>query len=105
MIAIWDLFPRNIRKSLQSGSFHFHLLNSTQHAARKLHTWSRYNHPNIMPLLRLAVFRDRIGMVATWMKHGGLPDYLQAVSGVNQFNMCVQICKGLLYLIMSHRSL
>ncbi|CAE6507503.1 unnamed protein product [Rhizoctonia solani] len=69
-----------------------------KHAARELHTWSRCKHPNIMPLLGLAVFRDRIGMVAIWMKHGNLPEYLKVVSGVNRYNMCVQICEGLSYL-------
>ncbi|KAH7322185.1 kinase-like domain-containing protein [Rhizoctonia solani] len=69
-----------------------------KHAARELHTWSRCKHPNIMPLLGLAVFRDRIGMVATWMKHGNLTEYLKVVSGVSRYNMCVQICEGLSYL-------
>ncbi|CAE6495540.1 unnamed protein product [Rhizoctonia solani] len=71
---------------------------AVKHAARELHTWSRCNHPNVMPLLGLAVFRDRIGMVAMWMKHGNLPEYLKIVSGVNRYSMCVQICEGLSYL-------
>ncbi|KAF8700003.1 Protein tyrosine kinase, partial [Rhizoctonia solani] len=69
-----------------------------KHAARELHTWSRCNHPNIMPLLGLAVFRDRIGMVAYWMENGNLPEYLKRVSGVNRLDMCAQICEGLSYL-------
>ncbi|CAE6450814.1 unnamed protein product [Rhizoctonia solani] len=69
-----------------------------KHAARELHTWSRCGHPNIMPLLGLAVFRGRIGMVAHWMKHGNLPEYLKVMPGVNRYSMCVQICEGLSYL-------
>ncbi|KAG8733307.1 hypothetical protein FRC11_007279 [Ceratobasidium sp. 423] len=69
-----------------------------KHAALELNTWSRCNHPNIMPLLGLAVFRDRIGMVAPWMNNGNLPNYLKKVPGVNRHNMCVQICEGLSYL-------
>ncbi|KAG8729973.1 hypothetical protein FRC11_007615, partial [Ceratobasidium sp. 423] len=66
-----------------------------KHAARELHTWGRCKHPNVMPLLGLAIFRDRIGMVAPWMGHGSLPRYLDGVPGVNRFNLCVQICEGL----------
>ncbi|CAE6469551.1 unnamed protein product [Rhizoctonia solani] len=69
-----------------------------KHAARELYTWNRCKHPNIMPLLGLAVFRDRIGMVAPWMNNGNLPKYLKRVPGVNRYNMCVQICEGLSYL-------
>ena len=46
-----------------------------QHAARELYTWNKCSHPNIMPLLGLAVFRDRIGMVAPWMENGTLRSY------------------------------
>ncbi|CAE6453895.1 unnamed protein product [Rhizoctonia solani] len=78
--------------SISQGSKHL------KHAARELHTWSRCSHPNIMPLLGLAVFRDRIGMVAYWMKHGNLPEYLKMMPGANRYSMCVQICEGLSYL-------
>ncbi|KDN34284.1 hypothetical protein RSAG8_12624, partial [Rhizoctonia solani AG-8 WAC10335] len=38
-----------------------------KHAARELHTWSKCRHPNIVPLLGLAVFRGWIGMVSPWL--------------------------------------
>ncbi|KDN45861.1 hypothetical protein RSAG8_04694, partial [Rhizoctonia solani AG-8 WAC10335] len=69
-----------------------------KHAARELHTWVKCKHPNVIPLLGLAIFRDRIGMVAPWMGHGTLPHYLKKVPGANRFNMCVQICEALSYL-------
>ncbi|CAE7080578.1 unnamed protein product [Rhizoctonia solani] len=82
--------------SISQGSKHL------KQAARELHTWSRCSHPNIMPLLGLAVFRDRIGMVAFWMEHGNLPEYLKVVPGVNRYDMCAQICEGLSYLHQIH---
>ncbi|CAE7092110.1 unnamed protein product [Rhizoctonia solani] len=69
-----------------------------KHAARELHTWSRCRHPNVIPLLGLAIFRDRIGMVSPWMMYGSLPRYLMETSGVDRLNMCIQICEGLTYL-------
>ncbi|CAE6433404.1 unnamed protein product [Rhizoctonia solani] len=67
-------------------------------AAREISTWGRCRHPNVIPLLGLAIFRDRIGMVAPWMGNGSLPLYLRNVPGANRFNMCVQIGEGLSYL-------
>ncbi|CAE6376989.1 unnamed protein product [Rhizoctonia solani] len=67
-------------------------------AAIELHTWNRCSHPNIMPLLGLTVFRERIGMASLWMKHGNLPRYLKEEPNVNRLNMCAQICEGLTYL-------
>ncbi|KAH7322186.1 kinase-like domain-containing protein [Rhizoctonia solani] len=73
-------------------------LKHLKHAARELHTWSRCRHPNVIPLLGLAIFRDRIGMVSPWMAYGNLPRYLTSEPGVNRLNMCIQICEGLSYL-------
>ncbi|KAG8733305.1 Adaptor for signal transduction [Ceratobasidium sp. 423] len=56
-------------------------------AARELHTWSKCSHPNVMPLLGLAIFRGRIGMIAPWMTHGNLPRYLESTPGVDRLNM------------------
>ncbi|CAE6495549.1 unnamed protein product [Rhizoctonia solani] len=67
-------------------------------AARELHTWSKCRHPNVIPLLGLAIFRGRIGMVAPWMAHGNLPRYLEDTPGADRFKMCIQICEGLAYL-------
>ncbi|CAE6495559.1 unnamed protein product [Rhizoctonia solani] len=67
-------------------------------AARELHTWSKCRHPNVIPLLGLAIFRGRIGMIAPWMTHGNLPRYLESTPGVDRLNLCVQICEGLSYL-------
>ncbi|CAE6440078.1 unnamed protein product [Rhizoctonia solani] len=67
-------------------------------AARELHIWSKCNHPNVMPLLGLAVFRGRIGMVSPWLSNGNLPNYLETARGVNRHQLCVEICEGLSYL-------
>ncbi|CAE6440093.1 unnamed protein product [Rhizoctonia solani] len=72
--------------------------NHLRQAARELHTWSKCNHPNVMPLLGLAEFRGRIGMVSPWMWNGNLPCYLEKTKGVNRHHLCVQICEGLSYL-------
>ncbi|CAE6502262.1 unnamed protein product [Rhizoctonia solani] len=67
-------------------------------SARELHTWSKCRHPNVLPLLGLAEFRGRIGMVSPWMGQGSLLRYLNRIPGVDRCGLCVQICDGLSYL-------
>ncbi|CAE6517658.1 unnamed protein product [Rhizoctonia solani] len=69
-----------------------------KHAARELHTWSKCEHPNVLPLLGFALFRSGIGMVSPWMDQGTLPHYLERMPGVNRCGLCAQICDGLSYL-------
>ncbi|KAG9088031.1 hypothetical protein FS749_002484 [Ceratobasidium sp. UAMH 11750] len=69
-----------------------------KHAARELHTWAKCEHPNVLKLLGLAVFRDQIGMVAPWMGNGSLPGYLSREPNTDRLLICVQISDGLAYL-------
>ncbi|KAF8755442.1 GAT domain [Rhizoctonia solani] len=69
-----------------------------KHAARELYAWSQCNHPNVIPLLGLAIFRNRIGMLSPWMGQGNLPRYLQTVPDADRLHMCIQICEALSYL-------
>ncbi|KAG8689636.1 hypothetical protein FRC08_010840 [Ceratobasidium sp. 394] len=69
-----------------------------KHAARELHTWTKCEHPNVLKLLGLAVFRDQIGMVAPWMGNGSLPSYLSREPNTDRLLICVQISDGLAYL-------
>ncbi|KAH7322150.1 kinase-like domain-containing protein [Rhizoctonia solani] len=69
-----------------------------RHAARELYTWSKCSHPNVLRLLGLATFRNRIGMVSPWMKNGTLTQYVRANPNANRHNLCVRICEGLSYL-------
>ncbi|QRV95923.1 Tyrosine kinase family catalytic domain protein [Ceratobasidium sp. AG-Ba] len=69
-----------------------------KHAARELYTWSKCRHPNVQPLLGLAMFRGFIGMIAEWESNGTMPEYLERHSDVDRCAMSTQITEGLLYL-------
>ncbi|KAG9087555.1 ATP binding [Ceratobasidium sp. UAMH 11750] len=69
-----------------------------KHAARELHTWAKCDHPNVLKLLGLAVFRDQIGMVSPWMGNGSLPSYLSREPNPDRLLICAQISDGLAYL-------
>ncbi|KAG8742889.1 hypothetical protein FRC10_000809 [Ceratobasidium sp. 414] len=45
-------------------------------AARELYAWSKCDHPNVLPLLGLAVFQEQIRMISLWLGNGSLPSYL-----------------------------
>ncbi|KAG8698679.1 hypothetical protein FRC08_005768, partial [Ceratobasidium sp. 394] len=67
-------------------------------AARELYTWSKCQHPNVLPLLGLAQVQDQIRMVSLWMENGSLPSYLAKHPSLNRCDMAIHVCNGLEYL-------
>ncbi|QRV92195.1 Serine/threonine-protein kinase [Ceratobasidium sp. AG-Ba] len=66
-----------------------------KHAAQELYAWSKCKHPNVQPLLGLAMFRGQVGMVAEWESNGSMPEYIEKHMDVDR---CVMIAEGLAYL-------
>ncbi|QRV89355.1 Tyrosine kinase domain protein [Ceratobasidium sp. AG-Ba] len=69
-----------------------------KHAAHELYAWSKCSHPNVTPLLGLAEFDGRIGMVSPWMKNGDLRHYLAENIAVDRLDLCSQIASAMAYL-------
>ncbi|KAG8711233.1 hypothetical protein FRC09_020707 [Ceratobasidium sp. 395] len=67
-------------------------------AARELDTWSRFEHKNIVKLLGLSQFRDRMAMVSPWMENGSLLQYIERNPGVDRYQLCTDISEGVAYL-------
>ncbi|KAF8608901.1 kinase-like protein [Ceratobasidium sp. AG-I] len=67
-------------------------------AARELHAWAKCNHPNVLKLIGLAIFRGQLGMVSLWMQNGSLPNYLSQNPDANRSGISAQISEGLAYL-------
>ncbi|QRV74673.1 Serine/threonine-protein kinase [Ceratobasidium sp. AG-Ba] len=72
-----------------------------KHAARELHTWSKCKHPNVVPLLGLAEFDNRIAMVSCWLENGDLRKYVNRNPAADRLSLCIQTAKGLEYLHLS----
>ncbi|CUA74880.1 Non-receptor tyrosine-protein kinase TYK2 [Homo sapiens] [Rhizoctonia solani] len=86
-------------KILRSSTQYFsEISENIQDAAREIHTWSKCNHPNVLPLYGLVTLHSRIGMVSPWMSKGTMPRYLKMNPEANRHNLCIQICEGLSYL-------
>ncbi|QRV92203.1 Tyrosine kinase family catalytic domain protein [Ceratobasidium sp. AG-Ba] len=69
-----------------------------KHAAQELYAWSKCKHPNVQPLLGLAMFRGQIGMVAEWESNGSMPEYIEKHTDVDRCVMSLRIAEGLSYL-------
>ncbi|KAG8708317.1 hypothetical protein FRC11_006569, partial [Ceratobasidium sp. 423] len=69
-------------------------------AAKELLTWLQLDHPNILPLLGLAIFNDGLSMVSPWMSNGNLSEYLRKNknSTADRIAFCEQIRAGLVYI-------
>lgn len=81
-------------KAIRLGQEEKHL----KHAAKELHTWSKCQHPNVLPLLGLVEFQGRIGMVSPWIDHGSVLSYLRRRPDADRRQLCYGICDGLAYL-------
>ncbi|QRV74287.1 Serine/threonine-protein kinase [Ceratobasidium sp. AG-Ba] len=66
--------------------------------ARELYLWSLLKHRNVMELLGLVVFRDRLAMVSPWMNNGTLVTYIEGNPAVDRHKLCVDIASGVAYL-------
>ncbi|KAG8768402.1 hypothetical protein FRC12_005589 [Ceratobasidium sp. 428] len=69
-----------------------------KHTAHELYTWSMSSHANILELLGLTVFHDRLAMVSPWMTYGSLLSYIRAHPTADCYGLCVQVAEGLAYM-------
>ncbi|CUA75361.1 Putative serine/threonine-protein kinase/receptor R818 [Rhizoctonia solani] len=67
-------------------------------AAREIYTWSKCRHPNVLPLIGLAVFHDCLAMISRWEENGSLLQYLSRDPSADRCSMSTSICDGLAYL-------
>ncbi|ELU39736.1 protein tyrosine kinase domain-containing protein [Rhizoctonia solani AG-1 IA] len=66
--------------------------------ARELYAWSVSTHPNVLEFVGLAVFRDKLAMVAPWMLYGSLLAFIDANPDYDRCRLCTQIAEGLIYI-------
>lgn len=66
-----------------------------KHAARELYLWSKLQHPNIIPLMGLTMFRGRIAMISEWMDNGSLMSFVRMKPDIDRISLCMDVCAGL----------
>ncbi|KAF8671493.1 Protein tyrosine kinase [Rhizoctonia solani] len=66
--------------------------------SREIYIWSRCHHPNVVPFLGLAVFRNEIAAVSPYFRHGTLMQFLARNPDADRCQLSTQICEGVAYL-------
>ncbi|KAG8756219.1 hypothetical protein FRC11_005464 [Ceratobasidium sp. 423] len=67
-------------------------------AAHELYVWSKCNHPNVLEVYGVALYRGQIAMVSPWMENGNLSQFLSRQPRVDRCVLCVQVANGAAYL-------
>ncbi|CAE6444542.1 unnamed protein product [Rhizoctonia solani] len=67
-------------------------------AAHEIYVWSKCKHPNVLELIGVAQYRDRIAMVSPWMEKGSLTWFLSQNPTVDKYEMCAQIGEGVAHM-------
>jgi hypothetical protein len=50
-------------------------------------TWKTLRHPNVLPLIGVAMSETQFAMVSDWMVNGNLSDFVKAHSDVNRLEL------------------
>ncbi|CUA69591.1 hypothetical protein RSOLAG22IIIB_08598 [Rhizoctonia solani] len=67
-------------------------------AAHEIYVWSKCKHPNVLELIGVAQYRDRIAMVSPWMEKGSLTWFLSQNPTVDKYEMCAQVAEGVAHM-------
>ncbi|KAG8785432.1 hypothetical protein FRC12_017582 [Ceratobasidium sp. 428] len=69
-----------------------------KHTAREIYAWSKFNHPGVLPLRGIALFRGQIAMVSEWVPNGTLASYLRKGPSFDKIQLCIQAAEALEYM-------
>ena len=54
---------------------------------KEVMTWKAVQHPNILPLLGVAMPGDRLAMVSEWMTNGSIKKFIRAHPNANRYEL------------------
>ncbi|KAG9084355.1 hypothetical protein FRC06_004113, partial [Ceratobasidium sp. 370] len=91
-VAVKCLF--NLR-NLEASNEGFKILKRT---ACEIYTWSKCDHPGILRLQGMALFRGQVAVVTEWMKQGTPSSFLRKQPSFNRIQLCVQLAEALEYM-------
>ncbi|CAE6490573.1 unnamed protein product, partial [Rhizoctonia solani] len=69
-----------------------------KHAAHKLYTWSKCDHPGILKALGFAIFKEFIVLVSPLMQNGPLTNHLVRENLCNRLKFCIDLTETVEYL-------
>ncbi|CAE6444978.1 unnamed protein product [Rhizoctonia solani] len=66
--------------------------------AHELYVWSKCKHQNVLELIGVTQYRNRIAMVSPWMDNGDLRSFLRSHPDTDRYDLCTQMADGVAYL-------
>ena len=57
-------------------------------------TWKSLRHPNVLPLVGVAMGNNKFAMVSEWMANGSIDEYVKAHANVNRFELVSFHCRS-----------
>jgi len=64
-------------------------------------TWNALRHPNVLPLLGVAMGDSQFAMVSEWMGNGNINEFVKAHRDANRFELVgTHLCQPRLLLII-----
>ncbi|KAF9643939.1 kinase-like protein [Thelephora ganbajun] len=61
-------------------------------------TWKTLRHPNVLPLLGVAISETQFAMVSEWMPNGNINHFVEEHLDVNRFELLGDVARGLIYM-------
>ncbi|KAF8597059.1 kinase-like protein [Ceratobasidium sp. AG-I] len=74
------------------------MLKHTKQSAREIYHWSKLKHDNVLGLIGVALFQERLAMISPWMENGTLTAYIEKNPKVNRWGLCLQVAEGLAHI-------
>ncbi|KAF9645270.1 kinase-like protein [Thelephora ganbajun] len=61
-------------------------------------TWKALCHPNVLPLLGVAMLETQFAMVSEWMPNGNINHFVKSHLDVNRFELLGDVARGLIHM-------
>ncbi|KAF9785168.1 kinase-like domain-containing protein, partial [Thelephora terrestris] len=61
-------------------------------------TWKTLRHPNVLPLIGVAMSKAQFAMVSEWMSNGNINEFVKANPGENRLKLLGDVARGLIYI-------
>ncbi|KAG9124905.1 hypothetical protein FRC07_009779, partial [Ceratobasidium sp. 392] len=80
-VTSWDGSHLAVKCLRQQGN------KGVKHTARELHYWSRIQHPGVLQLGGLAMFRGSLAMVSPWIERGNVASVIRNEPHVDRYDL------------------
>ncbi|KAF9780768.1 kinase-like domain-containing protein [Thelephora terrestris] len=70
----------------------------TNRFCKEVITWNALRHPNVLPLLGVAMSENRFFMFSVWMENGNIKEFTAAHQDANRLQLLEDVARGLIHM-------